>query len=173
MRLPKNSMKQEMIFGLKRQSRIKSGLGASIRKVCQNTSNIISLLSGKEGGKKQWYLVETSLKGKTGRGIIILKKVLILVQKRRNGMEVTVAKQVDVRANLKKYFDMACSGSAIMIPRKENQNVVILSEKEYQILEKARRNAEYLAKLRRADEQIREGRVVVKSLEELEAMEDE
>ena len=35
---------------------------------------------------------------------------------------------------------------------------------------KAARNAEYLAKLDRADEQIRNGQVVVKTMEELEAM---
>ena len=35
---------------------------------------------------------------------------------------------------------------------------------------KAARNAEYLAKLNRANEQIRNGQVVVKTMEELEAM---
>ena len=44
---------------------------------------------------------------------------------------------------------------------------------EHIILEsamKSLRNAEYLAKLNRADEQIRNGQVVVKTMEELEAM---
>ena len=85
-------------------------------------------------------------------------------------MDVTVAMQVDVRANMKKYFDMACDGRAVMIPRKENRNVVILSEEEFHALEKARRNAEYLAKLELANEQLRTGKVVVKTMEELEAM---
>lgn len=62
-------------------------------------------------------------------------------------MEVTVAKQVDVRANMKKYFDLACSGRAIIIPRKKNQNVVILSEADYQQLQQAKRIAEYLSKI--------------------------
>lgn len=85
-------------------------------------------------------------------------------------MDVTVAKQVDVRANIKKYFDMACDGRAVMIPRKANRNVVILSEEEYHELQKAKRNAEYLAKLDRADRQLRSGKVVEKTMEELEAM---
>ena len=85
-------------------------------------------------------------------------------------MDVTVAKQVDVRANIKKYFDMACDGRAVMIPRKANRNVVILSEEEYHELQKAKRNAEYLAKLERADKQLRSGKVVEKTMEELEAM---
>ncbi len=85
-------------------------------------------------------------------------------------MDVTVAKQVDVRANIKKYFDMACDGCAVMIPRKANRNVVILSEEEYHELQKAKKNAEYLAKLDRADKQLRSGIIVEKTLEELEAM---
>ena len=85
-------------------------------------------------------------------------------------MDITVAKQVDVRANLKKYFDMACDGRAVMIPRKANRNVVILSEDEYHKLQKAKRNAEYLAKLDRADKQLRSGKVVEKTMDELEAM---
>ena len=48
----------------------------------------------------------------------------------------TIAKQMDFRSNLKKYFDMAFSGEPVIIPRKENRNVVILSEKEYKALKK-------------------------------------
>ena len=82
----------------------------------------------------------------------------------------TIAKQMDVRSNMKKYFDMAYEGEVIIIPRKENRNVVIMSEQDYKELEKFRRNAEYLAKLERTDEQIRHGKVVVKTMEELEEM---
>lgn len=82
----------------------------------------------------------------------------------------TVAKQIDILENIKKYFDMAFNGEPVAVSRKENKNVVILSEKEYKELQKAKNNAEYLARLDLADEQIREGRVVVKTMEELEAM---
>ena len=58
----------------------------------------------------------------------------------------------------------------MVVPRKENKNVVILSEREYKELEKARNNMAYLAKLDLADEQIRQGKVIVKTMEELEAM---
>lgn len=85
-------------------------------------------------------------------------------------MEITVAKQVDLRANIKKYFDMACNGRAVIVPRKANRNVVILSEEEFHALEKAKRNAEYLAELELSNEQIRTGKVVVKTMEELEAL---
>lgn len=82
----------------------------------------------------------------------------------------TVAKQIDVRANIKKYFDMTFNGEPIIIPRKENKNAVILSEKAYKELEKAKNNAAYLAMLDKSDEQLRQGKVVVKTMEELEAI---
>ena len=53
----------------------------------------------------------------------------------------TVAKQNDLRANLKKYFELVWTGEQIIVPRKENRNVVILSETEYKELERAKRNA--------------------------------
>lgn len=58
-----------------------------------------------------------------------------------------IAKQVDVRANIKKYFDIAFNGEQVIIPRKENKNVVIISEKEYKILEKAKHNKKYITEL--------------------------
>ena len=85
-------------------------------------------------------------------------------------MEIIVAKQADLRANIKKYFNMACNGRAVIVPRKANQNVVILSEEEFHALEKAKRNAEYLTKIELSNEQIRTGNVVVKTIEELEAI---
>lgn len=81
-------------------------------------------------------------------------------------------KQMDVRANIKKYFDMAFSGETVIVSRKENKNVVIISESEYNELEKAKKNVEYLAKLNRADEQVKNRQVVTKTMEELLAMEE-
>lgn len=78
---------------------------------------------------------------------------------------------MDVRANIKKYFDIAFNGEPVIVSRKENKNVVIISEAEYNELEKAKKNAEYLAKLNRADEQIRNGQLITKTLDELLAME--
>ena len=70
-----------------------------------------------------------------------------------------VTKQMDLRANIKKYFDIAFDGEPVIVSRKENKNVVIISEAEYNELSKAKKNAEYLAKLNRADEQISNGQV--------------
>ena len=81
-------------------------------------------------------------------------------------------REMDVRANIKKYFDIAFSGEPVIVCCKENKNVVIISESEYNELEKAKKNVEYLAKLNRADEQIKNGQVVTKTMEELLAMEE-
>ena len=43
-------------------------------------------------------------------------------------MNITIAKQADIRANMKKYFDLAYDGETIIVPRKENRNSVIVSE---------------------------------------------
>lgn len=51
-------------------------------------------------------------------------------------------KQVDLRANLKKYFDIAFSGEPVIVARKQNKNVVVISESEYNELQRAKRNAE-------------------------------
>ena len=42
-----------------------------------------------------------------------------------------IAKQMDVRANIKKYFDLAYDVEPVIVPRKQDKNVVILSEREY------------------------------------------
>ncbi len=80
------------------------------------------------------------------------------------------AKQMDIRANIKKYFDMAFDGEPIIVSRKANKNVVIISEAEYNEMAKAKRNVEYLEKLDRSFAQLERGEVIKKSLDELEAM---
>lgn len=82
-------------------------------------------------------------------------------------------KQVDLRANIKKYFDIAFDGEPVIVSRKDNKNVVIVSEQEYNELQKAKRNAEYLAKLEYSRAQLERGEVVIKTMEELERMADE
>lgn len=55
----------------------------------------------------------------------------------------TIAKQIDIRSNIKKYFDMAYGGDTIIVPRKENKNVVIISEEEYKRLSQKNRMTAY------------------------------
>lgn len=80
-------------------------------------------------------------------------------------------KEMDVRVNIKKYFDMVFSGEPIIVSHKENKNVVIISESKYNELEKVKKNVEYLLKLNRADEQIKNGQMITKTMDEFLAME--
>lgn len=64
-----------------------------------------------------------------------------------------------VRNNLKDYCDKATDNNEIIIvTRKEEKNVVIISLDNYNQLAKAARNAEYLAKLYCGFEQIAAGK---------------
>lgn len=76
-------------------------------------------------------------------------------------------KQVDLRANLKKYFDIAFSGEPVIVSRKQNKNVVVISESEYNELQRAKRNAEYLKRLNESMAQANEGNTITLSLDEL------
>lgn len=80
-------------------------------------------------------------------------------------------KQMDLRANLKKYFDIAFSGEPVIVSRKQNKNVVVISEREYNELQRAKRNAEYLKRLNESMAQANEGQTITLSLDELKAME--
>lgn len=51
-------------------------------------------------------------------------------------------KPVDLRARLKDYLDTAFEGEPVIVSRKNNRNVVIVSESEYNALQKAKQNAE-------------------------------
>ncbi len=63
-----------------------------------------------------------------------------------------------IRNNLKNYCDEATDNNEVVIvTRKEEKNVVIISLDNYNQLAKAARNAEYLAKLDRGYAQIAAG----------------
>ena len=66
-------------------------------------------------------------------------------------------KTIDLRNDFKRVSDLVISGEKVLISRPHNQNLVVLSEKEYNELDKARRNAEYLKKLDNALEEARNG----------------
>jgi antitoxin YefM len=53
---------------------------------------------------------------------------------------------------------------------RQDQKIVVVTEADYQQMLKAKRNAEYLAMLDRSFKELDEGKVVVKTMEELEAM---
>lgn len=79
-------------------------------------------------------------------------------------------KAIDVKNNFKSICSQVFGGETVMLSRPKNQNVVMISEAEYNKLEKARRNLEYLMMLDESEKQLQEGRVVEKTMAELEAM---
>lgn len=82
-------------------------------------------------------------------------------------------KSMDVRDNFKTLCDKVFQGETLIISRPKNENVVMLSESEYNEIMKAKRNAEYLAHLDRSFAQLEQGEVIVKTMEELERLADE
>jgi len=79
-----------------------------------------------------------------------------------------------IRSNLKDYCDRATDDNeTVIVTRKNEKNVVIMSLEKYNDIMRAARNAEYLDMIDRSMEQIKQGKVVVKTLEELEEMVNE
>lgn len=79
-------------------------------------------------------------------------------------------KSMDVRDNFRDWCNKVVNGETVVVSRPKNENVIIVSEKEYNDLQKAKRNTEYLAMLDRSQAQLLHGDVVVKTMEELEHM---
>ncbi len=77
-------------------------------------------------------------------------------------------KSMDVRDNFKSLCDKACNGEILIISRPKNENVVMLSEKEYNDMLKAKRNADYLAMLDKSIDEAKAGGFIMKSISELE-----
>ena len=82
-------------------------------------------------------------------------------------------KSMDLRENFKALCDKVFGGETLIVSRPKNENVVMMSEKEYNEIMKAARNAEYLAKLDRSQEQLQRGETISLSMDELRAMEKE
>ena len=63
-----------------------------------------------------------------------------------------------IRNNLKSYCDKATDeNETVIVTRKDEKNVVIISLEQYNSMMKAARNAEYLAKIDRSMQQLERG----------------
>ena len=74
---------------------------------------------------------------------------------------------IDLRNDFKKISDIINSGEKVLIARPHNENLVVLSEKEYNELEKARHNAEHVAKTEKSLKDLAEGKTVTFKVDEL------
>ncbi len=82
-------------------------------------------------------------------------------------------KSMDVRDNFKDWCNQVINGETLIVSRPKNENVVIISEKEYNEMQKAKRNAEYLAMLDKSREQLEQGKTISFTLDELKDMESD
>ncbi len=58
-------------------------------------------------------------------------------------------KSVNVRDNFKEWCDKIAMGETVVISRPRNENIYMINESEYNALQKAKQNTEYLEKLQR------------------------
>ena len=80
-------------------------------------------------------------------------------------------KSIDVRDNFKSLCDKVFNGETLIISRPKNENVVMLSESEYNEMVRAKRNAEYLAMLDKSMAEAETGGFITKTIAELEEYE--
>lgn len=79
-----------------------------------------------------------------------------------------------IRNNLKDYCDRVTEqNETVIVTRKDEKNVVIISLDEWNAMAKAARNAEYLDMIDRSMEQIKQRKFVTKTIKELEEMANE
>lgn len=79
-----------------------------------------------------------------------------------------------IRSNLKDYCDRATEDNeTVIVTRKDEKNVVLMSLEQYNAVMKAVRNSEYLYKIDKSIEQVKNGKTITKTIEELEEMENE
>lgn len=80
-------------------------------------------------------------------------------------------KSMDVRDNFKSLCDKVFNGETLVISRPKNENIVMLSEAEYNEMLKAKKNAEYLTMLDKSMAEAEQGGFVTKTIAELEKYE--
>jgi antitoxin YefM len=87
-------------------------------------------------------------------------------------MSVIAIETADLTQNFKQIADrIFLHGEKVLIARPRNENLVVITEKEYNELEKARRNAEYLSRLDESIQSLERGEGIDITMEEMEAME--
>lgn len=77
-------------------------------------------------------------------------------------------KSMDVRDNFKALCDKVFKGETLIVSRPKNENIVMMSESEYNKLMKEKRNAEYLAMLDQSIAEAEKGGFVTKTMKQLE-----
>ena len=77
----------------------------------------------------------------------------------------------DLKENFKSFCEKVFEGETLIISRPKNENVIMISEKSFNDLKKQAENAKYLEMLEKSYEEEKNGKVVVKTIKELESYE--
>ena len=77
-------------------------------------------------------------------------------------------KSMEVRDNFKGFCDKVFNGETLIVSRPKNENIVMVSEREYNEMMKAKRNADYLAMLDKSMDEAAAGGFITKTIAELE-----
>ena len=80
-------------------------------------------------------------------------------------------KSMNVRDNFNALCNKVINGETVIISRPKNQNIVMVSEKEYNEMLKAKKNEEYLRMLDQSISEAKAGGFVTKTIEDLEEYE--
>ena len=80
---------------------------------------------------------------------------------------------IDIQDNFQKICNEINMGETVFISRHKNENIYMISEAEYNTLQKAKRNTEYLAMLDNSFDQLKQGKTISFTMEELKEMESD
>ncbi len=83
-------------------------------------------------------------------------------------LNMLAVKSMDVRENFKSLCDKVFRGETLIVSRPKNENIVMISETEYNDIMKAKKNADYLAMLDKSIAEAEAGGFVTKTIDELE-----
>jgi len=98
--------------------------------------------------------------------------ILYIILFKKGYNEMLAVNYSTLRNSLKDYCDMVTDGyETVIVTRKNEKNVVLISLDEYNALVKSAKNAGYLFMLDRSMAQLESGNTVTKTIEELEGME--
>ena len=80
-------------------------------------------------------------------------------------------KSMNVRDHFKEWCNKVINGETIIVSRPKNENIVMMSESEYNEIMKAKRKAQYLAMLDKSMAEAEAGGFITKTVDELGAYE--
>jgi antitoxin YefM len=82
-------------------------------------------------------------------------------------------KTVNLTQNFREIADLVIGGEKVLVSRPKNENLVVITEKEYNELDRLRQNAQYLTKLDNSLKQAHKGEIVKYTKQQMKKMEVE